>query len=385
MIEGKNSREETGIFWMIAIQILYLIYYLSYSNVLINTNIILMASCLILLVKIITRLIHNSMRVSVRLLLAGVGSLWAFMSSMINGSGFGSAVTQTFLLLSVCLLAETTIPLLQHKKIMKCMALTISIVLVAFSRPTPYKSRFMSILPYMGDEVSINPNCIAMLTFFLFVYLFRMVEETKWKKRSKIITQFVIMVLCISYIYFTSARTAIVSCIIFVVLFWICKYKDYKLTRMMFFIGLCMSLGIIFVYTEMYSSGFLVGEVVGGKGFYSGREVIWAEALDILADNLIFGFSNKTTFGSSKLLSLHNSLLAVLCYFGLFGLLTTVAVLYMSFKKIDYKNNTMAVSALFASLFFISFETMITDWSLLVPFCFLFLQEKKERKDFHDT
>ena len=124
MIEGKNSREETGIFWMIAIQILYLIYYLSYSNVLINTNIILMASCLILLVKIITRLIHNSMRVSVRLLLAGVGSLWAFMSSMINGSGFGSAVTQTFLLLSVCLLAETTIPLLQHKKIMKCMALT---------------------------------------------------------------------------------------------------------------------------------------------------------------------------------------------------------------------------------------------------------------------
>lgn len=377
MIDRKERKVGTRTLWITAIQFLYLFYYLSYSDSLISTNVILVAACLVLIIEIIIRLILNNMKMSMQLLIACVGSLWAFICSSINSSGFGSAVTQTFLLVAICLFADTNISLVQHKRIMTRMTMILLVVLAIFSKPSPYRSVYMARLPYLGDSVRINPNCIAMLTFFLFVYLFKVVEETEWRNKYKRFVQVIILILSVSYIYLTSARTAIVSCVIFVVLFFFCKYKSHKLTRTIFLLGLCMSLGIIFIYLAMYSSGFLVGETIGGKGFYSGREKVWFEALDLLKEHFIFGFSNKTTFTVKNLLSTHNSLLAMVCYFGVMGLLIAIATLYTSFKKIDYKNNALTISAIFSALFFMSFETMLTDWSLLVPYCLLFLHKRK--------
>lgn len=377
MIDRKERKIGTRTLWITAIQFLYLFYYLSYSDSLISTNVILVAACLVLIIEIIIRLILNNMKMSIQLLIVCVGSLWAFICSSINGSGFGSAVTQTFLLVAICLFADTNISPVQHKRIMTRMTMILLVVLAIFSKPSPYRSVYMARLPYLGDSVRINPNCIAMLTFFLFVYLFKVVEETEWRNKYKRFVQVIILILSVSYIYLTSARTAIVSCVIFVVLFFFCKYKSHKLTRTIFLLGLCMSLGIVFIYLAMYSSGFLVGETIGGKGFYSGREKVWFEALDLLKEHFIFGFSNKTTFTVKNFLSTHNSLLAMVCYFGVMGLLIAIATLYTSFKKIDYKNNALTISAIFSALFFMSFETMITDWSLLVPYCLLFLNKKK--------
>lgn len=379
MIDSNERKTGQRTLWITAIQLLYLFYYLSYSDSLINTNIILVVACLVLVIEIIMRLILNSMKMSVSLFIVCVGSLWAFVCSSINGSGFGSAATQTFLLAVICLFADTDISLVQYKKIITRTAMILFVIVAIFSKPSLYRSVYMARLPYLGDSVGINPNCIAMLTFFLFVYLFKLVEETEWKNKYKRFLQIAILVLSASYIYLTSARTAIVSCVIFVVLFFFCKYKNCKLTRIMFLAGLCMSLGIVFIYLGMYSSGFMVGETIGGKGFYSGRQIVWFEALDLFKEHLIFGFSNKTTFSAKNLLSIHNSLLAMLCYFGVIGLLIAIATLYMSFKKIDYRNNALTTSAIFAALFFMSFETMITDWSLLVPYCFLFLNERNGR------
>lgn len=380
MISDKEKRNRTGILWITAILFLYMFYYLSYSNALINTNVLLIAACLVLFVEVFMRLFRNDNKLSFLIFVAFVGSLWAFISSLINGSGLGSAITQTFLLISVCLLSETTVSTVQYKKIMALMSVIIIIVLVVFSKPSLYRSNFMSRLPYMGSEIAINPNCIAMLTFFLFVYLCRLIEEMKWKKTSKRFFQFSVMVVSVGYICFASSRTAVVSCIIFMLLLLFCKYKNHKLTRYMFLVGLSVSLIIVFVYIALYLSDFTPSGTLFGKSFYTGREIIWTEALDKLKDHWLFGFSNRTPFGPKAILSTHNSLLAICCYFGVFGLLTTVVVLYKAMKKINYKNNIVAVSALFAALFFVSFETMITDWSLLVPFCFLFLQKKKEEQ-----
>ena len=377
MIDNNKERKiGTRTLWITAIQFLYLFYYLSYSDSLVNTNIILVAACLILIIEIIMRIIFNNMKMSVSLLAVCIGSLWAFICSLINGSGLGSAAIQIFLLLSICLFADTNMSLVQHKRIMTRMAIILVVILAIFSKPSPYRSVYMARLLYLGDSVRINPNCIAMLTFFLFVYLFKVVEETEWRNKYKRFVQMIILVFSVSYIYLTSARTAIVSCVIFVVLFFFCKYKNQKLTRTIFLLGLWMSLGIVFIYLAMYSSGFMVGETIAGKGFYSGREIIWFEALDLLKEHLLFGFSNKTTFSVKNLLSIHNSLLAMVCYFGVLGLLIAISTIYTSFKKIDYKNNALTVSIILSALFFMSFETMITDWSLVVPYCLLFLHKK---------
>ena len=374
MVDKKERK--IGILWITAIQFLYLFYYLSYSDSLVSTNVILVAVCLVTIIELVMRIIHNNMKMSVSLLAVCIGSLWAFICSLINGSGLGSATTQTFFLLSICLFTDANISFVQHKKIMKRMAMILVAILAIFSKPSPYRSIYMARLPYLGDSVSINPNCIAMLTFFLFVYSFKVVEGTEWRNKYKKFVQTIIFVLSISYIYLTSARTAMVSCGIFVVLFMFCKYKNHKLTRTIFLLGLCMSLGIVFIYLAMYSSGFMVGETIGGKGFYSGREAVWFEALELLKEHFIFGISNKTAFTDKELLSAHNSLLAMVCYFGVLGLLIAISIIYISFKKIDYKNNALTVSAILSALFFMSFETMITDWSLLVPYCFLFLHKK---------
>lgn len=375
MIDKKERK--IGIIWITAIQFLYLFYYLSYSDSLISTNIILVAASLVLIIEFVMRIIRNNMKMAVSLLVVCIGSLWAFICSLINGSGLGSATTQTFLLLSIYLFSDANISLVQHKKIMKRMAMILVVILAVFSKPSPYRSIYMARLPYFGDSVGINPNCIAMLTFFLFVYLFKVVEETEWRNKYKKFVQTIIFVLSVRYIYLTSARTAIVSCGIFVVLFTFCKYKNHKLTRTIFLLGMCMSLGIVFIYLAMYSSGFMVGKTIGGKGFYSGREEVWLEAMALLKEHFIFGFSNETTFTYKRLLSTHNSLLAMVCYFGVFGLLIAISTIYISFKRIDYKNNILTVSAILSALFFMSFETMITDWSLLVPYCFLFLQNNE--------
>ena len=121
MVDKKERK--IGILWITAIQFLYLFYYLSYSDSLVSTNVILVAVCLVTIIELVMRIIHNNMKMSVSLLAVCIGSLWAFICSLINGSGLGSATTQTFFLLSICLFTDANISFVQHKKIMKRMAL----------------------------------------------------------------------------------------------------------------------------------------------------------------------------------------------------------------------------------------------------------------------
>lgn len=371
----RNEHKERT-WWITCLLFLYFIYYLSYDSTLLNTNIILIASLGVLLIEIGRRVIENNGKASIELLIVFMSSIWAFVCSFLNGSGFGSAVTQTTLLMAVCLFSSTQLTRSQHNKVMFRMVLVLLLVLIIFSEPSLYRSYFSPILPYFPNTVHINPNCIAMLTFYLFVFLFEFIENASFKKRYKKLLQFIVLAAALFYIYLSSARTSMFAALVFIALFWLCKYKKANITRTAFFIVLCLSFVIVFIYTALYSSGYMIDEIVGGKNFYTGRESIWIEALQLVSKNPIIGFSNKIAFGPKEIYSVHNSLLAILCYFGIFGLVSTVAVLYISFKKIDYKNNPLIVSALFSTTIIMCFETSITDWSLLLPFCLLFLQTK---------
>ncbi len=119
-----------------------------------------------------------------------------------------------------------------------------------------------------------------------------------------------------------------------------------------------------------------VGEEMMGKSVYTGREAVWAEALSLAKNNLFLGFSNKIDFNGY--LSAHNSLLAILCYFGVLGLIFSICVIYLSFKKLNDKCNSISAVAILAALVVMCFETVLTDWTLMWPFSFLFIHQESK-------
>ena len=369
--------KKTRTLWIAIVQYSFLIYYLSFSNTLINNNYILIACVLVLLAEILLR-----QKFSLYLGIVLLSSVWALFCSIVNGSGYGSAITQITLLASVFLFSKTKLTRKQHKRVTLRMVFILLVILTVFSSKTAYGAYYVPILPYFPDDLKINPNCMAMLCFYLLVFVFAFIEDTDLKIKRKRILQFIALGLSILYINSTSARTSLVSIVIFVLLFYFCKYKNYKKTKRILFIGLFCSFLFVFVYIGLYSSGFMVGETTFfGKGFYTGREVIWLEALDLVKRNPLFGFSNKIGFGPRELLSAHNSLLAILCYFGVFGLIAFFSVLFSAFRRFDYGKQKLMTSAIIATFFIMTFETLLTDWSLLIPFCLLFIQTKEEGVD----
>ena len=381
----QRTETKTSIRWIIAIQYLFLLYYLSYSDSLMNNDILLVAVCLILLAEIATRIIRTGIKISACSLIACMGSVWAFTCSFVNGSGLGSAVTQATLLISICLFAETKVTPSQWKKIITHMTFILSAILILYSAHSTYRSFYTSIIPAFSGSIKVNPNCIAMLSFFWLAFAFSLIEKAPWRKQNRRFLQGVIAITTICYIYLTSARTSILACIAFLAIFTAKNHLNNTKIRSLFLFGLAASFLIVFIYVAMYSSDFLAGEEVFGKGLYTGRQAIWAEALDLLKENWIFGFSNKITLGPKELLSAHNSLLAIACHFGILGLLYTVASLYISFKKIDYKMMPLTTAAILASLIIMGFETLITDWSLLIPFCILFIQSNYKEDLSYDS
>ncbi len=363
--------------WIFCFLFLYFFYYLSYDSTLINNDIILIATSIVLIVEMALRIIERKI-VSLDLIIAIGASIWAFACSFLNGSGFGSAINQTTLLISLSLFSSTKLTTIQRKRLVLCIVVILLTILVIFSATTQYHAYYISILPYFSSSTQINPNCIAMLTFYLYVFSFEYLEITNIKTRNKRVLQMAILCGVIYYIYISSARTSMSAAIVFTILFTFCKYRKALRTREIFLFALCFSLFIVFVYCGLYSVGFLKDEVIWGKGFYSGREDVWNHALLLFSESPIIGFSNKIAFGSGEFLSAHNSLLAIMCYFGILGLISTIFVLYLAFKKIDYKDNTLIVSAIFSTIIIMCFETCITDWSLLLPFCLLFAQTKKK-------
>ncbi len=177
------------------------------------------------------------------------------------------------------------------------------------------------------------------------------------------------------FILRSDARTSLLALGIFALLacyFCLKKAVKSKLYRI-YAIALLASLTFVFVYLLMYESGFMVGEKLLGKNFYTGRQRIWTEALGRFKQDIFFGFSNKITYTELQHQSAHNSLLAVMCYFGLFGLAIHVVVMIHCFKRLDVQISSIATAALLSVTLVMAFETVLIDWSLMWPLCMLFL------------
>ncbi len=135
------------------LQYLFLLYYLSYADTLFNTDYILIVAFAVLLVGVGLRLIFHNFKASNCMIVVLVGAVWLFLCSWLNGSGFGSAVTQATLLFSICLFSEMQLSEKQQKRMTGRMTFVLSVIVVIFSDRVYPTDFYRSRLPYFGSTV----------------------------------------------------------------------------------------------------------------------------------------------------------------------------------------------------------------------------------------
>ncbi len=368
-------------FSIVILQYLYLGYYLNLSNVKFSNDILMIVALAVILISLIIWIITHNKQISKCLILALLGSCWSILCSIFNGSGLGSTVTQTCVLLSIGLFSEVSFSCLKWKRMMLRMFVILALVLCVFSKPDIYLSQFYARLSYFPSTTSMNPNTIAMLSFFLLVYLSQFIEVSVGKTQLRRFLQVVFGLVVAGLIWITGARTSMLAGAVFIIyLIFFGTAIQGRCIKRFILIALICSLLVPVIYLAMYNNSVEItySEDFSEKGFYSGREQVWQDAFERIIEHPIFGSSNKLPFSQMNLLSAHNSLLAVLCYYGFIGLIICMSVLHKAFKNLHPVYNKMPMVAILCATFIMCFETVLTDWSLVWPFCFLFvrIQEK---------
>ncbi len=363
-----------------AIQYAFLLFYINYSNALFNSELIMLVIFALLGIALTLRLILRRTIPSLLIVAASAGSVIAFVCSYLNGSGFGSAVTQASLLLAVCFLAESSLTRCEYRRIAMRMIIVLVLILVMFSRTDEYDYLHLPIpqLSYFDPSVTVNPNTIAIMWFFLLVFEVIFINTLPLKVLYKNLIIFSCTVLCTAEIWHTDSRSVLIAAVLFAFLIFICVKPRKKWLLAAYMTFLIISVGATFLYVGLYELGVGIDLTFFGKSFYSGRQKIWSEAFALLKNNIILGFSNKVTFTEREFSSLHNSLLSVLCYFGIFGLVANIAVFFAAFKRICTGYARIASLALISCTVIMAFETLTTDWSLLWPLCLIFLSANGE-------
>ncbi len=375
----KNSKLD-GIL-VAVLQYAYLLFYLNYSNAIINSQVFMIGICVILLIAVFFRFVFTGGSFSLCLLIALFGAVAGFFCAILNGSGLGSAVTQTSFLMAICFSADSNMLKRDYKRVILRMVIFLAAILIVFSARDLHKVYYLPVFGYFDSSVSINPNGIAMLWFFLLIYICKYIELCNVSPKTKGIFTALSVVICMLGIWDTDARTSFIAGLLFVALFVFYKKINFKKLKYIYIFTLILSLGVAFIYAGMYQSGFLIDVTIFGKGFYSGRQNIWIEAIGLIKSNLLIGFSNKTAFTDAGFLSLHNSLLATLSYYGIFILFANLAVMSLSFKKIGNPQNRSAALAVLSAVFIMTFETLTTDWSLMWPLCLLFIHQTDQAEE----
>lgn len=116
-----------------------------------------------------------------------------------------------------------------------------------------------------------------------------------------------------------------------------------------------------------------------------GRKPIWDDALQLIEKNYLFGYGLMTYdyIASQPTLSIHNSILEILLFLGIFGFMAFTLLLYLILKEIVKAKNYFHLAFFFAFLLITQFDNSIikgiTSLSSLALFAFfIFSDQTKE-------
>lgn len=233
------------------------------------------------------------------------------VSALINSGSIGSVINNSIFLIGVLVFSNIKLDKVQYTFLMIMSALAWA---YSISLSFTVWGSFMS-----GYSVR-NPNVVAMIIFFTQIIILQYL-----KKHDRHWLMSAIAILSFISIYFTKSRTIMIADIFYLLIAYVPLLTRY-FVRFRVFVGIVfMIFGSLFpaIYLDMYDNGIKVDiSPSNEKMFYSGREVIWGDAIDALntvEDGWLFGVGSHYSATNNEQLidDTHNWYMTVLYSFGL--------------------------------------------------------------------
>ncbi|MGN0797246.1 MAG: O-antigen ligase family protein [Christensenellales bacterium] len=303
------------------------------------------------------------------------------VNSIINGSGFGTIVNYANLILLLVYFSTFGISQRQKDVTQSLVIIAILTLLIIFSAQNPVSTYYESIFPSLNDNV-LNPNTVGLLYFFLLVYSIILVNKMPFSIPLKYFVKIVLFAMIFYLSWPTGARTSVVATGLFFVadiLNVIPSKRNPVVLQRLYVVGLVATLLFTLFYMFLHKITNGNFEILG-KNLFTGREVVWQEAYDLLKDNWLIGYDNHYAFLNGRVLNVHNSMLGVWIVLGIIPLIYCIKCIgdgFLMIAKSSRSRTTMY--ALFAMLFIMIFETLLTDSDFYLYFVLLFLVSNKER------
>lgn len=149
-----------------------------------------------------------------------------------------------------------------------------------------------------------------------------------------------LIILFLFFMIFSFSRSSWVASICSFIVLLLLNYKTIKLSHITYF--LCFLCFLLLLYFSFDSFQYRFEQLLNGNS--SNRATIWLYTLEFIKEKLFFGyglnsFKNLPNEFLNEFTDPHNSILEILLYTGLFGLISCLFTIFVVLKKIYCSGN----------------------------------------------
>lgn len=296
----------------------------------------------------------------------------SIITTVILHGGSGSAVMFLNLLLASLIFNNTEISEKTYFELHAFLAIVVTAYIVTVDISRIYSTVVVDVF-----KNRFNSNMFAMFTLVAYFHWTCLIFECKATQWKKLVLLSVISIFAFYYILASKSRTAILSVLVFLGLTLFKKTGFSKKWFHRLTIGtllMCCLFPVLYIsLAERYT-----GIVFGGKGVFSGRQIIWKSAIEIIRNYPVFGNGNEIMFrdvGNHLTVSAHNMMIGIM---KMFGVVPTLTILFMlvnnNSNKSLGKRERIPQYAFIATFPCVFFESIYTNSHLYMLFAFFLLE-----------
>ncbi|MGB5792449.1 O-antigen ligase family protein [Poseidonibacter sp.] len=160
-----------------------------------------------------------------------------------------------------------------------------------------------------------------------FIYLF---------KRSKVdLVSFFILIFLLMFSFttlFSYSRGVWIALILSLLIYIVSQFKYLRAIHIVYFLLIASIISLLLANTDSLSSR--INDLIALKT--SNRDIIWLKAISLIKEQPIFGWGLDSwkIYGTVNYAGVHNSILEILLFTGILGLISFFSILYITLKKI---------------------------------------------------
>lgn len=296
----------------------------------------------------------------------------SIITTVILHGGSGSAVMFLNLLLASLIFNNIKISEKTYLELHAFVAIVVTAYIVTVDISRIYSTVVVDIF-----KNRFNSNMFAMFTVVAYFHWACLIFECKAGRWKKLVLFSMVSIVAVYYILVSKSRTSILSVLVFLGLTLFKKSGFSKKWFRRLTVGtllMCCLFPLLYIsLAERYT-----GVVFGGKGVFSGRQIIWKSAFEIIKNYPIFGNGNEIMLrdvGNHLTVSAHNMMIGIMKMFGVVPTLTTIFMLVNNNSNKSLGERAKIPQYAFIATFpCIFFESIYTNSHLYMLFAFFLLE-----------